>query len=447
MRFIGSLIILISSLFGVEAYLTKSSVVMGERVVLVLSAKGEDVKFPEISNIGGFEIVSTSMQQNIEYINGKIRKKIEKHYAFIPLKSIDIAPFEIEVDGKKELTKALHVEVKKANYSNSPFILEMKIKKSRVMQFEAVPVEFIFKRDENFDVRDLRFTPPKFENFWVKEGKKSKPELKNGFIVHRMNFFIFPQKSGDFTIGPARVDVGVMSSSRDIFSIFTNQLNWKTVFSNTQVLHVEKLEGTNLYGDFKISLDVDKKSIEQNEGVNVTLRIVGSGNFDDIEAYKLDIDNASVYSDKPMVKSQATSTQIQGEFVQKFSISSREDFTIPSLSITYYDAKEKKLVTKKTAPIEIHVKKTDQEKPIQIASVKKETPAKEQNSYLYMAFAFVLGVLVTLFVLFVSKMKRYKIPKFANDKERLKALLKRRGESKEIDKKISELEKKLYQKL
>ena len=446
MRFIGSLIILISSLFSAEAYLTKSSVVMGERVVLVLSAEGRDIKFPDISSVGGFKVTSTGIQENVEYINGKVSKRIEKHYAFLPLKSTDIAPFEVEVDGKKELTKVLHVEVKKADMTNSPFTLEMKIKKREVMQFEAIPIEFIFRRDKNYEVRDLRFDPPKFENFWVKEGKKNKPELVNGFVVHKMNFFIFPQKSGDFEINPARVDVGVMRKSRDIFNMLTNQLNWKTIFSNTQSLHVEKLEGTNLYGDFYISLHVDKKNIEQNEGVNATLKITGSGNFDDIDLYKLHIKDVNVYSDKPLVKSQATFTDMTGEFVQKFSISSNKNFIIPSLSITYYDAKEKKLVTKKTAPIKLHVKSTVQEKPIQMSSVKKEIVIKEKNSYLYLGIAFVLGILATLFVLFMSKAKEYKLPKFTNDRDRLKSLLKSRGESEEIDEQICELENRLYKK-
>ena len=446
MKFIGSLLILISSLFSAEAYLTKSSVIMGERIVLVLSAEGRDIKFPEISNVGGFEVTSTGMQQNVEYINGKMTKRLEKHYAFVPLKSTDIAPFEVEVDGKKQFTKSLHVEVKKADMTNSPFTLEMKIKKREVMQFEAIPIEFIFRRDENYEVRDLRFAPPKFENFWVKEGKKNKPELVNGFVVHKMNFFIFPQKGGDFEINPARVDVGVMSKSRDIFNMLTNQLNWKTIFSNTQSLHVEKLEGTNLYGDFYISLSVDKKNIEQNEGVNATLKITGSGNFDDIESYKLDIKGVNIYSDKAQVKSQATLANMKGEFVQKFSISSSKDFTIPSLSITYYDSKEKKLITKKTEPIELHVKSMIQEKPVQISSVKKEIVIKEKNSYLYLGMAFVLGVLVTLFVFFVSKRKDCKLPKFKNNRDKLKSLLKRRGESEEVDEQINELENRLYKK-
>lgn len=446
MRLLGSMLFLLSSLFSADAYLSKSNIIAGERVVLVLRAEGSDIKFPEITSISGFDVTSTGMKEFRNTSNGKTIRSLEKHYGFLPLKSIDIASFEVEVDGKKEFSKPLHVEVKKADMTNSSFTLEMKIKKSNVMQFEAVPVEFIFRRDENHEVRDLRFAPPKFENFWVKEGKKSKPELHNGFVVHKMNFFIFPQKSGNFEISPARVDVGVMSKSRDIFNMLTNQLNWKTVFSNTFDLHVEKLEGTNLYGDFYISIDVDKTNIEQNEGVNATIKITGSGNFDDIEAYKLDIKNANIYSDKPVVKSQPTMLNLEGEFVQKFSISSKENFSIPSLSITYYDAKSKKVITKKTKPIDVHVKSIVQERPVLKTAAVKEIVVKEKSSYLNMIFSFISGILVTLFVVFIIKKREYKLPKFKNDKDRLKALLKRRGESKEIDEQISELENKLYKK-
>lgn len=445
MKLIGSLLILISSLFAAEAFVSKSNIVAGEQVVLILSAKGKDVKFPQFTSIGGFKVISTGMQQNIEYINGKVATKIEKHYAFLPLKSIDIPPFEIVVDGKTELTKPLRVEVEKANTSNSKFILEMKINKRNVMQFEAVPVEFIFKRDEALDVRELRFAPPQFDNFWVKEGKKSKPELKDGFVIQKVNFFIFPQKSGSFEINPARVDVGVMNTSKDIFARLTNQLSWKPIFSNSITLQVEKLEGANLYGSFDISVEVDRRKIEQNQGVNVVLKIVGSGNFDDIEPFSPEIKNANIFSDKPTVKSIAAYDAMKGEFIQKFSISSSKSFTIPAFSIKYYDSKTKKIITKSTELIYIQVDSSGvEEKTVQVASTSKEVAVEKKNSYLSLFIAFVCGVVITLLAMVVAKREKYTLPRFKNDRDRLKSLLKRRGESEEIDKQIRELEAKIY---
>lgn len=447
MRFFGSILLLITSLFGVEAHLLKSSIIVGERAVLILSASGKEVEFPEISNIAGYDIISTSTQRKMQYINGKLTNQLEKHYAFMPLRSVDIAPFEIEVDGVKKSTKPLRIEVKKTDISNSPFTLEMRVQNTEPMQFEAVAVEFIFKRNLDIDVAELRFTPPKPEHFWTKDGKKSKTEIEGNFAIHKMNFFIFPQKSGSFEIYPAQVDVGLASRQRDIFSIFANQLNWKRVFSNSITLHVQELVGTNLHGNFDISLQVDSTHIEQGEGVNATLTIVGDGNFDDIEAYKIEIEDANVFADRPLVKTHATQKQIKGEFIQKFSISSNTEFTIPPLSITYFDAKAKKLVTKKTEAIDIHVRSGDVEKVVQFSPSKlksQEILIKSEISYIGLSTAFLAGVLTTLLIIYIFRKKELKLPRFRDDRELLKEFLKFRGASTEIDEQIKALEENIY---
>jgi len=334
MKLVGKIVFLVFlalNMYASTAYLSKNSIVLGEKIVLVIQANGKDIKFPDITSIKGFEVTATGMQQSIEYINGSVSKKIEKHYEFLPTKSIDVPSFEVVVDGKKELTQPLHVEVSKATVKNSNFLLEMKIKNSEVMQFEAVPMEVIFKRAVNQDVRDLRFAPPKFDNFWVKEGKKIKPVQEGNFIVHKINFFLYPQKSGDFVLNPSQVSVGVASKRRDIFNMLTNQLDWKSVFSNSLSLHVKPLVGTNLYGNFDIKVSVDKTDIDSNQGANLTISITGTGNFDDIEAYALKIDQANIYADKPAVKTFIDGEKMGGNFRQKFSISPNADFTIPSM--------------------------------------------------------------------------------------------------------------------
>jgi hypothetical protein len=42
---------------------------------------------------------------------------------------------------------------------------------------------------------------------------------------------------------------------------------------------------------------VDKTQVKQGEAVHLTASIVGEGNFEDIEAFKIEIDNATIYSD------------------------------------------------------------------------------------------------------------------------------------------------------
>lgn len=453
MKLIGKIVLLVLlslNIYAATAYLSKNSVVLGDSVVLVLQANGKDIEFPQINDINGFAITSTGTQQSIEYVNGSVTKKIEKHYEFLPTKSIDIPSFEVVVEGKKELTQPLHVKVAKATLKNSNFFLEMKIKKSEVMQFEAVPMEVIFKRAANQDVRDLRFAPPKFDNFWVKEGKKSKQTQEGNFIVHKINFFLYPQKSGDFELNPAQISIGIASKRRDMFNMLTNQLEWKNVFSNSVSLHVKPLVGTNLYGNFDIKTSIDKTNIDSNEGANFTIDITGTGNFDDIEAYDLQIEQANIYADKPTIKTYIDGDKMGGKFTQKFSISSSSDFKIPSLKLTYFDEKLQKLVTKNSKPISVHVNSLAAEKNVQVSSIapvaKKIVTVKVINYY-YLIGAFLCGVLVTLLVLltiYLIRKKEYKAPSFKNDRDLLKQMLKHRGKSQEIDEQILALEENLY---
>lgn len=453
MKLIGKIILLCFltlNIYASTAYLSKNSVVLGESVVLVIQANGKDIEFPQINNINGFDITSTGMQQSIEIINGSMTKKIEKHYEFLPTKSMDIPSYEVIVDGKKEPTQPLHVEVVKATTKNSNFFLEMRVKKSEVMQFEAVPMEIVFKREVNQDVRDLKFAPPKFDNFWVKEGKRSKQFQEGNFIVHKINFFLYPQKSGDFELNPAQVSVGVMSKRKDIFNMLTNQLDWKNVFSNKISLHVKPLIGTNLYGDFDIKTSIDKTNLEANQGANFTINITGTGNFDDIEAFSLQIDQANIYADKPVVKTYIDGDKMGGKFIQKFSISSSSDFTIPSIELTYFDEKLQKLLTKKTEPISLHVKSSQAEKSVQVSSVvpiEKKIVEVEVLNYYYLVASFLGGVLLMLLVLIIIYLLRrqnYKVPSFKNDRDLLKQMLKHRGKSTEIDEQIMALEENLY---
>ncbi|WP_458700813.1 BatD family protein [Sulfurospirillum sp. 1307] len=452
MKLVGRIalfLIITLNLYAATAKLSSSSIVQGDRVILIISASGEDIKFPEIKKISGFEVSSTGLSQSITNINGKVTKKIEKHYEFMPTKSIDIPAFEVKVNGEIEKTNPLHVEVSKANIQNSKFLFEMRANKKNIMQFEPVKLEFVFKRDINEEVNDLRFLPPKFDNFWVKEGKKKKPYQEGRFVVHTMTYFLYPQKSGDFELNPARIDVGLRSNRRDIFGFLNQQLDWKSVFSNPISLHVKPLIGANLYGKFEISASVDKNSIKANEAVNYTLKIKGEGNFDDIDEFDLKIDGANIYKDKPKIKTYALSDAITGEFEQKFSITSSSDFTIPSVKLTYYDASLKKVVTKKTNPINIKVDGSKVEKTLQVApqNIEKKEVIKEIKviDYKYIALAFIGGFFIAFIIFYIfSKKKDIKLPKFKSDKDYLKELLKYRGEDEKINEQIKLLEENIY---
>ena len=97
-----------------------------------------------------------------------------------------------------------------------------------------------------------------------------------------------------------------------------------------------------MIGDFNISASVNKIDIKQGESVSLKLEISGVGNFDDIEDIKLDIPNATVYDNKPDVKTKYSDLGYEGTYTKVFSIIPESSITIPSIKLKYFDKKNKK---------------------------------------------------------------------------------------------------------
>lgn len=174
-------------------------------------------------------------------------------------------------------------------------------------------------------------------------------------MVQRIHYQIFPQKSGTFTIPPLEILIG-KTDERQRRSFFGRSLNWKKVYSNELKLNVKPLpNGLELYGDYKIKATVDKREIQANKPINLTIDIAGAGNIDDVKKFDLAIDEAIIYSDEPKTTSQLINKVYQGRFSQKIAIIADRDFTIPALKLNYFDKATQKVKTITTQPITIKV--------------------------------------------------------------------------------------------
>ncbi|MDD3323617.1 MAG: BatD family protein [Sulfurospirillaceae bacterium] len=451
-----------TTLFGAQAFLQNPSIYEGQEAILVLKATGEKIEFPNISSIEGNDIVSKQERQSVEFINGKVKKEVEKRFGFYPKQDFEIPSYEIIVDGKKELTEPIRVVLKKENEqpksssTKEPFSLLMRVSNENPMQNEAVKLDIVFKRDKRLEVVDIRFSPPVLDGFWVKEGEKKPVYEEDGFMVHSLSYYVFPQKAGDLSIEKAKIELALpqRDSSNDMFRMFVSQVRWKSVFSNPITLHVEPLEGTNLYGDFSLNITADKREIGKNEAVNVLVEIKGEGNFDDISSFSLVAKGANIFADEPKVKSYIQKDKLMGQWSQKFSLSGAQDFTIEPLVLTFFDAKKRALKTLKTEPIDIKVSgdaqkeesikyifktESNQSAPIQ------ETQNVAKNGFDMVSFAFGFALAIALLVGFFIFKKVFSFKKFQySERALLKMFLKHKGKNEAIDKIIMELEENIY---
>ncbi len=468
----------------VEALLDKSEIYKGDTVNLTIKANGDSVKFPDIKQIGGFDVLGVSNSQSTTIINGKISGSRSKSYTIAPKKSIKIPPFSVVVDSKVYKTKPLEVKVVKptASTASSPFILRMKLEKNNIRVGESVRLDLIFKQKRGAKADKIELSPPKLENFWVKEIKGSKHSLEGDYEVTTYSYLLFAQKAGDYTIPAVVANIGKRVKRRNsmggfsdpffddpFFNSFISSLEWKKIFSNEQKLHVKPLPGNlEVYGDFSIKAEVDKKEINAGKPVNLTVTIEGEGNIDDIKKFEIDIPDAVVYSDEPKIESTLKNGKYVGRFTQKTAIIADHDFTIPSLEFEYFDKNKQKRVLKKTAAINIKVKgavknksvsKIETSKQIEKEAKNLQNPAalkqksdNSYNGYIYLFVGILIGSVLTYsFLEYIPKKEKKekkpvitRIKRAKNDKELYELLLPYASRYDYIKDRLKELERNIY---
>ncbi len=449
-----------ASLWGgsVTANVDHKKILPGESVTLRLDVFGNDVETPEVDSLCGVDVLGTSTQQSIQVIGTSITKNYVYSYRFEPENNCTVEPIAVKVDGKIEKTKPIKIvvtdQVPKTKDAN--FILELKSDKKEVFVGEPFEVTLVFKQKRGAEAIDSKFFPPKLEGFWIKHQSEAKKELEGDYFVTTIHYTMAAQREGELRISPAKIKIATRSGSVDDFwNSFAPSVRWRTYYSNPISMKVyAPPKGIKLVGNFDITIKVDKTTIHPNEALNAVITIRGNGNVEDLEAFKPYIPNANVFEEKPKIDEK------KGVFTQKIAFVADSSFTIPSLSIRFFDPKTKKIQTKSTAPIKI---KVVGEKPKESLTIKKATEddtkltgvAKSsgastiESSYAitwivlsFIAGVFIGGILV-FFKFYVSNQKRIKRFNF-DDKKTLFVKLLPYKEHADVKEVLDMLEEHLY---
>lgn len=363
------IVLLTNSLYAnVKAKLSTKSFYEGDSVKLIIEAQGNNIEFPNLTQIEGFPVIGTGSSSQTSIINGNVKKYKTLRYTFYPTKSIDIPPIEVKIDGKVYKTQTLHLNKIKPTASKKGDMFELILKTSKKKAYVGEPIILTlqFKYKNGANIIDANLPDFSMNNFWVKKLNSPKPYKKGGYVIYDSNYLIFAQKSGKITLPNQKIDIATRNRS-----FLTN---WQKIFSNAKELEITPLpKGVSILGEYKIEGSVDNQIVEANKPVNLTISLEGFGNIDDIDPFKLELLDEVVYDSKPEIKSFIKKDRYGGKFIQKISIVGEKDFTIPSVKFSYFDMKTKTIKTIKTKPFNIKVK----------GQIKKETPKIETNDSLY----------------------------------------------------------------
>lgn len=471
-------------LIGVEVKtrVDKRVVYRGDTVKLyieIINSVSSDIIFPNIYKIGSYAVVDNSTQQSVSIINGQRSDNYTKIYSFTPKKTLIIPSKIVTIEGKKYKTRRIQIKVVEPTQAGkgAPIQLELKVDKKIYYDGEGIKLNLIFKRLPNAKFDDIKLSLPDFKDFWMKKIFEGKQGSENNYITQTYSYLLFPKKTRNITIPSAFINIGINSRGgnshqNSIFSFFENSLTWKKIYSNSINLNIKPLpDNATLYGNFTINASVDKLKVKSNEPVNLTIKIKGSGNLDDIEKFELSINNAIAYSDELELKTSIRGDQYFGNVIQKIAIVSDSNFTIPKINLTFFNKDSKKIEVISSESINIEVERSLQHSSLN-TKIEQKTLSRNINQekqkvkiiikdknidkVLWFSIGFASSIIIIIIFFILKKMlillerneniTIIKIKKAKNDKNILLILLTLPKTNDEIKNIIYKLEKNIYTK-
>ncbi|MBD3840634.1 MAG: BatD family protein [Campylobacterales bacterium] len=457
------------TLFAQVQLKAPSTFYANEGVVFEIEATGSDVQFPAISSIENYAVQNAGSTSSTSIINGKRSQSISKRYVFYPTDDVTIPSFQINIDGKIESTQPVTVKKTVASQTKSQFYtMQISADKQNVHVGEQIILNLEFRYRQDLNIASLDFAPPKFDNFWVKQLANEKAKVQNDYVVQKLSWILFPQKSGALTIDPLKIIVNTIDSRYGSYSFFTSGATRSTpVYSNSLKFEVQPLPNSvNLYGDFTIQAQVDKTELKVGEALSLKVIVQGIGNMDDVPDFKLDLPNATIYENPMEKKFEIKDGLYQGKVEKTFSIVANESFTILPFELDFLNKNSQQLQKIATEQYTIKVVQESVNTPsVQTATNNKietkkgleslETQKSLQNSSCdcmgYFLFGMGAGVLLSIFVFVLRNIKSNKndskqpsaitkIQKASTSKELLKSLLVYINFDKQLDKIIYDLD-------
>jgi len=447
---------------SVTATVNTQEVVKGNPVQLRLKAIGASAAFPNIHDIDGAMVTNsgTSKQSSMQItINGmKNETSTVKKYIFVPEHNMTIPAYVVRIGDKQYATKPIEIKVVASHapkiQQNEKFSFQLKSDTHDVKVGESFVVTVymsVSKALQGVKVSD--YTGPSASAFFVKEINGQKEYEENGYTIIEKQYIVTPKKEGNFTISPASAKLGQADWTRqDIFG--RPGMRWSAVASNSLDVQVKALQvDADLIGDFTLDADIDAQQVKANKPVNLTVHIKGTGNLEDFEFPKYEIDGVTVYSDEAKVESHVEGQALVSSYSKTFAFISDHDFVIPQREISMYTPKSDINKTLEVPEYEVTVEgnkalsvasapqnKADNTMPSEPQVIRKEVQV-EHTSWWMLVLAFVLGVLVMYLTRFLPKLWEGK-EKRHKTSDALKILYAHMSE----DKSVEEMVRKLYAK-
>lgn len=415
---------------------SKKVVSVGERfrVVYELNADGSGFVSPKFGKLQKLSGPSKSTNSSVQYINGNYQQSYTQKYTFIIVAHAEgefkIPPASARFKGKTIVSNSLTIKVVKrtSNTSSSQQNSSSSGGQGAVLQDDDIYLKTIVSNKnpylgEQIIVTNRIYTKvavsnlslekaPSFQDFWSKNLTDENTQLKqstqiiNGeeYIVADISkYALFPQKSGKLIIEPTKMQCvaqlrveSTRKRSRDPFENFFNDPFFNRNVKNIQVslktdqltINVKPLPQkgkpesfTGAVGKFSFSSSLDNDSINANDAINISLKLMGSGNLELVNAPQVKFPtDFETYDPKINNNIRTSKNGVSGSKKIEYLAIARNpgDFVIRPIEFSYFNPSDKKYHILTAGPYNIHVQKGN----FSSAGVTYSSSAQEDIKYI-----------------------------------------------------------------
>ncbi len=457
-RILGSLLLLFSYVWAgtVTATVDTTEVLEGDTVLLTLAITGKKVDaIPDIKEIGGCEVLNTQRRSTTNFVHLNGVSSMEKTQIlmmeFRPEANMTIPSFGVKVDGKIEQSNPILLKVIKSatgmKRQTKDFSLEMRVPKRKFYLGESIVLSLYFKQRSSVDVMQVEYTPPAFKDFFSKQIGEGKTYRKGAFTIQELNYLLIAKRAGNLTLEPARIKIAQRSRERQEGGWYIDVPRWTKISSDALKLEIiAPKKAHDIVGKYKLLEQIDTQKVKANKPVTLKVELIGKGALDDYEGIEFKIPSVTIYSDKAKIETNLMGKSLQSRYQKSFVFIAEHNFTIPSQEIRVYDYEKGEVEVLRTKSYRIEVE--EQPKSINSTLVHRATDSKSQHKKrgidnigsLALLLAFILGVLVMLFICYLRKFNFMPLKaSVVKNEEALKILYPKMSQSKEIEAMVEKL--------
>jgi len=367
---------------AVTATVDRATATLEDAVLLSVTVEGTKEQ-PSLSGLDDFRVTPRGTSSQVRIVNGRMSSSYQFNYLLQPEKTgtFTIGPFTVAhkkaTYASNTITLTVSQQAAGSEHGGREVFVTAAVDNDHPYVHERIVYTFKFFR--RVQVGNARLTAaPDFEGF-VSESLGKEREYRsviNGqaYTVTELRWALYPARSGVAVIGASTLDCDLVIQQRrgrggffddpffdDSFFGFGTRTAPKSLRTEPVTVMVHQLPAAGrppgfirLVGEFELSGVLSDASVHAGDSATLTLTLSGRGNLRSMPAIDLPVlPDVKVYDDKPVFVPDQTGGTLT---VKKALVPMKQgSLTIPPVEVAYFNPKEEKYMSARTAPFSLQV--------------------------------------------------------------------------------------------